>query len=117
MPPIDISKLQLSSHHLAMLRNLLATYVPDADVWAYGSRVTGGAHEGSDLDLVLRHRLDLKQSVSGYAELIEGLQRSDLPMLVQAHVWSDLPESFHRNIEACYVILQEDGVPAKVSET
>lgn len=33
---------------------LLGQHVPQAEVWAYGSRVNGGAHEGSDLDLVLR---------------------------------------------------------------
>ena len=34
---------------------LLRTFVPAAQVWAYGSRISGKAHEGSDLDLVLRN--------------------------------------------------------------
>lgn len=54
MPKLDLTHLMLPSKHLHTLQTLLAQYVPQAEVWAYGSRVTGGAHEGSDLDVVLR---------------------------------------------------------------
>ncbi len=86
--------LALSAHHLAELRTLLERHVPDAEVWAFGSRVTGGAHEGSDLDLVLRNAQDPTQAVAGLADLREALQSSLLPMLVQAHDASQLPEGF-----------------------
>ena len=55
MPQRELSTLQLAPQHLQLLQALLHTHVPEAQVWAYGSRVTGGAHEGSDLDLVLRN--------------------------------------------------------------
>ena len=32
---------------------MLQRHVPYAEVWAYGSRITGTAHEGSDLDLLV----------------------------------------------------------------
>ncbi len=32
---------------------LLREHLPDVEVWAYGSRVNGRSHDGSDLDLVL----------------------------------------------------------------
>lgn len=105
MPQRDLTCLDLSARHLALLRVLLAEHVPEAVVWAYGSRVTGGAHEGSDLDLVLRHPTDLTKDVPGWTELAEALQSSRLPILVQTHLWSRLPEAFHRNIEADYVVL------------
>lgn len=107
MPALDLSHLQLPPKHLHTLQALLAEHVPAAEVWAYGSRVTGGAHEGSDLDLVLRNPADLQQDVAGWADLKEALQNSLLPMLVDVHLWSHLPPSFHRNIEAGYVVVQE----------
>jgi uncharacterized protein len=42
------------------LLQFLRRYSPEAEVWAYGSRVNGDGHECSDLDLVLRNPSDLK---------------------------------------------------------
>lgn len=87
------------------LLGLLRTHVPGAQVWAYGSRVTGQAHEGSDLDLVLRHPADLRRPTPGLADLREALQDSRLPMLVDVHDWAELPPAFHDEIEACHLEL------------
>lgn len=107
MPRLELSRLLLPDPHLHTLRALLARHVPGAEVWAYGSRVTGGGHEGSDLDIVLRNSSDSAQDVEGWIDLKEALQASTLPMLVEVHLWSRLPEAFHRNIEAGYVVVQE----------
>jgi uncharacterized protein len=106
MPQLDLSRLLLSANYLHTLQNLLAQHVPNTEVWAYGSRVMGGAHEGSDLDLVLRHPADLTQQVAGWIDLKEALQNSTLPILVEVHQWSQLPKAFYPNIEAGYVVLQ-----------
>lgn len=106
MPRLDIASLSLPPAHLRTLQALLAEHVPKAEVWAYGSRVTGGSHDGSDLDLVLRNPADLRQEVDGWVELKEALQASSLPMLVEVHLWAHLPEAFHRNIEAGYVVVR-----------
>ena len=34
-----------------MMEALLREHVPDVDVWAYGGRVNGRSHDGSDLHL------------------------------------------------------------------
>jgi predicted nucleotidyltransferase len=107
MPQFDATRLWLLPQHLATLETLLAQCVPQAEVWAYGSRVNGGAHPGSDLDLVLRHPADLAQDVPNWVGLKEALQESSLPILVDVHLWSGLPASFHRNIEAGYVVVQK----------
>ncbi len=106
MPQRDLAQLLLSPQHLAQLQTLLARHVPRAEVWAYGSRVHGSAHEGSDLDLVLRHPPDLKRDTEGWLELKEALQDSTLPMLVEVHLWPRLPASFHAEIERGYVVVQ-----------
>lgn len=105
MPQMPLEQLNLSSLHLAQLKELLRLHIPEAEVWAYGSRVTGGAHEGSDLDLVVRNPLDLAQAVKGAQVLRQAIQSSTLPMLIDIHLWSDLPEGFQRNIEKGYVII------------
>ncbi|MCY3777616.1 MAG: nucleotidyltransferase domain-containing protein, partial [Candidatus Aminicenantes bacterium] len=47
-------RLDLPIRYRNKLEALLREHVPDVEVWAYGSRVNGQSHEGSDLDLVLR---------------------------------------------------------------
>jgi predicted nucleotidyltransferase len=89
------------------LQNLLKKYVPTAEVWAYGSRVTGQAHNGSDLDLVVRNPNDLSQTVDGYTKLIMAIQQSTLPMIVDIHLWSNVPQSFYDNIHKHYVVIQK----------
>jgi uncharacterized protein len=75
------------------------------EVWAYGSRVNGTAHEGSDLDLVIRTP-NLSPLPSGVlAQLREKIQYSNIPILVDLFDWARLPESFHRNIEARHEVL------------
>lgn len=106
MPRREPDCLQLAERHLDILRQLLAAHVPQAEVWAYGSRVTGGAHEGSDLDLVVRLAPD-SATTEGLINLRLALEESRLPMLVDIHDWARLPASFHANIEKDYVVLQE----------
>ena len=43
----------------------------------------------------------------GFYDLLEAIEKSSIPILVQAHDWAMLPESFHREIERDYVVLQE----------
>ena len=106
MPRSDLAQLDLSPQHLALLQDILAHHVPDAEVWAYGSRVRGTAHEGSDLDLVLRHPDDPGKDVANWPALQEALQASRLPMLVEVQLWNRLPVSFHPEIERSYVVVQ-----------
>ena len=106
MPQVELSALQISAPQLAELRALLQRHVPHAEVWAYGSRITDMAHEGSDLDLVLRNPSDLSQAVDGLAALKEAVQESSLPMLIDIHLWAHLPSSFHTEIEKSYVVLR-----------
>lgn len=99
-------RLDLPSRYRAELETLLREHVPDAEVWAYGSRVNGRSHKGSDLDLVLRGPT-LEPLGHEYVEFVEALKQSNIPILVQAHDWARLPEIFHREIERDYVVVQE----------
>ena len=98
-------RLDLLPRHRQELETLLREHVPDAEVWAYGSRVNGQSHDGSDLDLALRAP-GLEPLGYEYLKLVEALEQSNIPILVQAHDWARLPESFHREIERDYVVIQ-----------
>lgn len=89
---------------------LLRRYIPGVAVWAYGSRVKWTARPNSDLDLVAFTTPEQQPLVS---ELKDALAESDLPFLVDFHVWGDVPERFHEIIRKEYVVLQE----AKQSES
>ena len=99
-------RLDLPGRYRVELEVLLRKYVPDVEVWAYGSRVNGESHEASDLDLVLRGP-NLQPLGAGYADLIEALEQSTIPILVQVHDWAMLPASFHREIERGCAVVQE----------
>ena len=98
-------RLHLSKRHRRVIKTLLREHLPGVEVWAYGSRVNGRSHEGSDLDLVLRGP-GLEEIPAGQlADLEEAVRKSTIPFLVEARDWARLPERFHREIESGYVVL------------
>ena len=99
-------RLELPLRYRRELEALLREHVPDTEVWAYGSRVTGESHPASDLDLVLRGP-SLEPLSHGFTDLLEALEDSNIPILVQAHDWARLPQSFHREFERDYVVIAE----------
>ena len=98
-------RLHLSERHWHILEMLLREHLPGVEVWAYGSRVNGRSHGGSDLDLVLRGP-GLKEIPPGQLhDFKESLRESVIPFLVEARDWARLPERFHREIERNHVVL------------
>lgn len=98
--------LMLETRHLQLLQILLAEHVPEAEVRAFGSRVKGTAHEGSDLDLLLSNPLEPGHPVQGLAGLVEALQASTLPMIVDVHDAYRLPPAFLNEIHQECILLQ-----------
>ena len=98
-------RLHLPPPYRRILEGLLREHVPEAEVWAYGNRIAGESHEGSDLDLVVRGH-DLKPLDDGFFDLLEAIEQTNIPILVKVHDWARLSESFHREIERDYVVLQ-----------
>ena len=98
-------RLHLSDRHRRVLETLLREHLPGIEVWAYGSRVNGRSHEGSDLDLVLRAPNLEEIPFEQLTDFKEALRESNIPFLVEAHDWTRLPERFHPEIERDYVVL------------
>jgi uncharacterized protein len=106
MPELPLQKLDLQPRHLKMLRALLQQHLPDAGIWAYGSRVNGNSHDASDLDLVIRQPSALEQPTPEIDALHDALSESSLPIRVEMVDWARIPTSFHREIERAYVVVQ-----------
>lgn len=101
-----IAGLNLAERYLDMVQAILNQHVPDHDVWAYDSRVTGGAFEASDLDLVVRHPADPHQGCAGLFDLRDAFVESNLPIRVDVMDWARIPETFRHEIERGYVVVQ-----------
>ena len=109
-------RLHLLLRHRQQIEALLRRHLPGVEVWAYGSRISGRSHEGSDLDLVLRGPGLAKIELSRLADFEEALRDSSIPFLVEARDWARLPQSFHREIERDHVVLvggEDKGVASE----
>ena len=103
--------LDLNPRYVAMLHDLIARHLPtEVAVWAYGSRVNGNAHDGSDLDLVLRNPALAALPAGVLAGFREALTDSNLPIFVDVHDWALLPQSFRPRILNRYEALRP-GAP------
>ncbi len=107
MPKFELNHLELPPRYLAMVQALLREYLPQAEVWAYGSRVLGGCYEASDLDLVVRKPCNLTEVTESLWEVQEAFIESDLPIQVQIVDWARIPVAFHKEIDIGYIVLQE----------
>ena len=96
----------LPPEQLMLVLSLAQEHLPGVEIWAYGSRVRGNPRRYSDLDLVAF----TKPGQSAQAEnLREAFEESDLPIRVDLFLWDEIPESFHRQIEREYAVLQRAG--------
>ncbi|MDQ6990277.1 MAG: nucleotidyltransferase domain-containing protein [Mariprofundaceae bacterium] len=75
------------------------------EIWAYGSRVNGDAHDTSDLDVVLRTKGLNPLNHSEFFAFKEALEESTIPILIQVFDWAGIPESFQKNIQRRYEVL------------
>jgi predicted nucleotidyltransferase len=108
-----MTPLKLQPRHLSLLLDVLNRTVPGAEVWAYGSRVTGGAHDGSDLDLVIRHPARLDEPQKNLARLRDAFTECNLPMLVEVLDWARIPETFRREIQKNHLPLIANDAAAE----
>ncbi|MBL0293816.1 MAG: nucleotidyltransferase domain-containing protein [Saprospiraceae bacterium] len=74
------------------------------EVLAFGSRVNGDAHEGSDLDLVIKCRERNGIPVDVFNDLSDLIRDSLIPILVDFRDWDSLPQTCHTNIMAKYEV-------------
>lgn len=101
-----MQKIDVATRDLENLRAILRKHVPEREVVAFGSRVTGAAKPFSDLDLAVMGAALIPSAV--LANLKEDLDESDLPFKVDIVEWACTSESFRK-------IIERDAVPLATS--
>ncbi|MFH1562248.1 MAG: nucleotidyltransferase domain-containing protein [Nitrospirota bacterium] len=99
MKPIDINP-----NDLCQVQAILRKYVPEYDVWVFGSRVQWTAKKTSDLDLAVI--TDVPLDTICLADLKEALSQSDLPFKVDVVDWAVTGEAFRKIITREYELIQ-----------
>jgi len=103
--------IDLAPDQLETVRRILAAHAPQAEVRAFGSRVTRTAKNYSDLDLAIvgERRLTLGEM----SRLREAFEESDLPFRVDVLDWHALSPEFRRVIEQGYDVIQNPPTDPK----
>ena len=92
-------KPELPAHWITILDDIFKQWCPEFEVWAYGSRVTGQHHDGSDLDLVLIHPKQPDTIPCKYwLDIKTAITESNIPIMVDILDWSRLPKTFQDEI-------------------
>lgn len=92
--------LNVKQEYLEELKEIFNKYCPKAEIWAYGSRLKGDCHSGSDLDLVVKN---FNEEDKYLYELKELLNDSDIPFVIDIQEFGYLPKSFQQEIEKSYI--------------
>jgi predicted nucleotidyltransferase len=90
---------------LKSVKDILAKYVPECEVRAFGSRVNWTARSTSDLDLVVvsTEKINWKKM----AGLKAAFEESKIPFRVDVLDWNAIPENFRENIGKKFEVVQE----------
>jgi len=95
------NKLNLKQEYVECLHGIFEVHFPYVEVWAYGSRVGGDSHDGSDLDLAV---IGLVKTTNDLSKLRKLINDSNLPILVDLVQFEGLPESFKKEIRNSHVL-------------
>ena len=88
--------IDISPEQRELLLAILHRHLPGVIVWAYGSRVKGGARPNSDLDLVVFTTPAQRPQMSPNSRTPSTI--AIFPSCVDLHVWDEIPERFHEII-------------------
>ncbi|NTU54516.1 MAG: nucleotidyltransferase domain-containing protein [Chlorobiaceae bacterium] len=89
--------IDISQHELEVVRNILDRFMPDAEIFVFGSRIHGTAKPWSDLDLAITAKSAIDWML--LAEIKEAFQESGLSFRVDLLDWNDISPAFRKAIE------------------
>lgn len=97
--------LAVEASELEIILDILRRHVPDREIWAFGSRVTGNAKPYSDLDLAVMGDAPLPLATA--AALAEAFSDSPLPFKVDLVDWATTSERFRAIIAKEKVVVRQ----------
>lgn len=88
--------IDIEAEYLEAILELLNRHVPDCEVRAFGTRVTGGAKRYSDLDLAIvgAEKLDWRRIEA----LKDAFSESGIPIIVDVLDWNAVSDGFRAAI-------------------
>ena len=95
--------MDLQPRHVELVRRILQQHVPEAMVYAFGSRVALTAKPHSDLDLVVVGKEEIP--IQRMHLLEEAFAESDLPFRVDVLDWHAIPAEFREHITKCHEVM------------
>lgn len=98
--------IDIEEQYLNIIKTILDTYFPQHEVWAFGSRVIGQSHDGSDLDLVVVSKIAPEISID-LSAIKAAFSESNLPMMIDIIDWAAIPESFRERIKQQAVMIKK----------
>ena len=98
-----IANVDIEPQQLKTVIDLLGLYLPDREVWAYGSRVSGRARKYSDLNLAVMGE-GFPDDVAMF-HLREDLSESRVPFMIDLKAWAGINPAYHRDILDCYAVI------------
>lgn len=102
-----MNRLMIPKHSLETLLHLIHMWLPKSRIGAFGSRIDGTAHSGSDLDLVILTQTHTREDFIAFTNAVE---ESALPFLVDVSEMHRLPESFQDEIQRDYVVVYDGNI-------
>jgi len=96
--------VDVSPQDLTTIKRILAKYLPECEVRAFGSRVSWTAKPHSDLDLVVVGREKLSRKV--LTSIKSEFEESAIPITVDVLDWHRISPEFRENIEKEYETIQ-----------
>jgi uncharacterized protein len=97
-------EIALSQEEQGIVMEILQRYVPDREVWAFGSRTRPPCKPFSDLDLAILGSEPLPLGV--IVDLKDEFSESDFPYRVDIVDWATTSEQFRGIIQASHIPLQ-----------
>lgn len=88
--------------YMDMLKKIIREQIPDAEIWAFGSRVNKQNHETSDLDLVIHQK---NTASDAFIKFKESILNSNIPILIDVLDWGSIPDSFKDEIQKSHVVI------------
>ena len=95
--------IDLEPRVLQEVQEILRQHVPEYEIWAFGSRVGGGAKRFSDLDLAVVSAAAMP--VRRLALLASAFEESDLPLKVDVVDLQSTAPAFRQRITAHHEII------------
>jgi predicted nucleotidyltransferase len=89
--------INLPDDQLQIVKSILKTYVPEREIWVFGSRAGGKVKPYSDLDLCIMG--DEPLGLGAMADLQDAFSESDLPIRVDLVLWANTAENFREIIQ------------------